>query len=50
MKEKNILKEFCEDIAKDLFKVYESFLKVGFDKTQAFYLTIEILKGGRRVE
>ena len=46
MKEKNIFKEFYEDIAKDLFKVYESFLKVGFDKTQAFYLTIEILKGG----
>ena len=46
MKEKNILKEFCEDIAKDLFKVYEYFLKVGFDKTQAFYLTSEILKGG----
>lgn len=47
MNEKNNFKELCEDVAKDLFKMYESFLKVGFDKTQAFYLTIEILKGGR---
>lgn len=35
-----------EDVAKDLFKMYESFVKAGFNKTQAFYLTSEILKGG----
>lgn len=56
MNEKNIFKELCENdnekvkdllgAAKDLFKVYESFVRVGFDKTQAFYLTSEILKGG----
>ena len=46
MNEKNIFKETCEDVAKDLFKMYESFVKAGFDKTQAFYLTSEILKGG----
>lgn len=56
MIEKNIFKEICEndneklkdllDAAKGLFKIYESFVEVGFDKTQAFYLTCEILKGG----
>ena len=46
MNEKNIFKETCEDVAKDLFKIYESFVKAGFNKTQAFYLTSEILKGG----
>jgi hypothetical protein len=56
MNEKNIFKEICEndnewlkdllDAAKDLFKIYESFVKAGFNKTQAFYLTSEILKGG----
>lgn len=56
MNGKNIFKEICEndnerlkdllDAAKGLFKIYESFVKVGFDETQAFYLTSEILKGG----
>lgn len=46
MKGKNIFKELCEDVAKDLFEMYESFVKAGFNKTQAFYLTSEILKGG----
>lgn len=56
MNEKNIFKEICEndnerlkdllDTAKGLFNIYESFVKAGFDKTQAFYLTSEILKGG----
>lgn len=56
MNEKNIFKELWEnnneslkdllDAAKSLFNIYESFVKVGFDKTQAFYLTCEILKGG----
>ena len=56
MNEKNIFKELCEndnerlkdllDTAKGLFKTYESFVKAGFDETQAFYLTSEILKGG----
>lgn len=56
MNEKNIFKELCEndnerlkdllDTAKGLFNIYESFAKAGFDETQAFYLTSEILKGG----
>ncbi len=49
MNGKNIFKELFEndlDAAKYLFKMYESFVKAGFDKTQAFYLTSEILKGG----
>ena len=29
-----------------LFEVYESFIEAGFNDTQAFYLTSEILKGG----
>lgn len=51
-----IFKEICEndnerlkdllDAAKYLFNIYESFVKAGFDKTQAFYLTSEVLKGG----
>jgi hypothetical protein len=56
MNEKNIFREICEndnerlkdllDAAKGLFNIYESFVKAGFDKTQASYLTSEILKGG----
>ena len=56
MNEKNIFKELCEndnerlkdllDTARGLFNIYESFVKAGFDETQAFYLTSEILKGG----
>jgi hypothetical protein len=56
MKEKNIFRGICEndnerlknllDGARFLFKIYESFVKAGFDETQAFYLTSEVLKGG----
>ena len=33
-------------VAKELFNMYESFIGVGFNETQAFYLIGEILKGG----
>lgn len=33
-------------VAKELFNMYESFIRVGFNETQAFYLTSEIFKGG----
>jgi|LSQX01.1.fsa_nt_gb hypothetical protein len=33
-------------VAKELFDMYESFIRVGFNETQAFYLIGEILKGG----
>ena len=33
-------------VAKELFNMYESFVKAGFNETQAFYLISEILKGG----
>lgn len=56
MNEKNIFREICEndnerlkgllDAAEGLFNLYESFVRVGFDETQAFYLTSEVLKGG----
>jgi len=56
MNERNIFREICEndneklknllDAARGLFSIYESFVKAGFDETQAFYLTSEILKGG----
>lgn len=56
MNERNIFREICEndnerlkdllDAARGLFYIYESFVKAGFDETQAFYLTSEILKGG----
>jgi len=58
MNEKNIFREIGEndnemlknllDAAKFLFRIYESFVKAGFDETQAFYLTSEILKGGSK--
>jgi hypothetical protein len=33
-------------VAKELFNMYESFVRAGFNETQAFYLISEILKGG----
>lgn len=58
MNEKNIFREIGEndnemlknllDAARFLFNIYESFVKAGFDETQAFYLTSEILKGGSK--
>lgn len=58
MNEKNIFREICEndnerlkdllDAARFLFEIYESFVKAGFNETQAFYLTSEILKGGSK--
>lgn len=45
MDEKNIFEELLEG-AKSLFQIYESFVKAGFNETQAFYLTSEIFKGG----
>ncbi len=58
MNEKNFFKEFGEndnerlkdllDAARGLFSIYECFVKAGFDETQAFYLTSEILKGGSK--
>lgn len=35
-------------VAKELFNMYESFVKAGFNETQAFYLISEILKGGMK--
>jgi hypothetical protein len=54
MNEKNIFREICENerlkdllkATKALFELYEAFVKAGFDETQAFYLTSELLKGG----
>lgn len=58
MNEKNIFREIGEndneklknllDAARFLFNIYESFVKAGFDETQALYLTSEILKGGSK--
>jgi hypothetical protein len=33
-------------VAKELFNMYESFVRAGFNENQAFYLISEILKGG----
>ncbi len=40
--DERIMSEWCEAI----FKLYQSFIKAGFNDNQAFYLTSEILKGG----